>query len=65
MTCSKCGKSLTYNEMGLNKKLVARNTKVFLCKACLADKLDVSIQRLDEKQQQFLQSGCCLFVRED
>lgn len=64
MTCKKCGKPLTYNEIGLNKKLVGKTQTEFYCKRCLAEFLNVSVQRLDEKQQQFIDSGCCLFVKE-
>ena len=64
MTCKQCGRSLTYNEIGLNKKLVGKTQTEFYCKRCLAEFLNVSVQRLDEKQQQFIDSGCCLFAKE-
>ena len=65
MTCKKCGKSITYNEMGLNKKLIGKTQKEFLCRSCLAEFLDVSVERLNEKQRQFIDSGCCLFVKDE
>lgn len=64
MICKKCGKPLTYNEIGLNKKLVGKTQTEFYCKRCLAEFLNVPVQRLDEKQQQFIDSGCCLFAKE-
>lgn len=64
MTCKQCGKPLTYNEIGLNKKLVGKTQTEFYCKRCLAEFLNVSVQRLDEKQQQFIDVGCCLFAKE-
>lgn len=64
MICKKCGKPLTYNEIGLNKKLVGKTQTEFYCKRCLAEFLNVSVRRLDEKQQQFIDSGCCLFAKE-
>ena len=34
--CVKCGKNLTYNEIGAYRKFVNRGGKDFLCKECLA-----------------------------
>lgn len=64
MLCKVCQKSLTYNEMGLSKKLLGKATQEFYCKKCLAVRLKVSEQLLEEKQKQFLESGCTLFVKE-
>lgn len=64
MMCAACGKPLTYNETGLNKKFSGRACEVFYCRKCLAVKLGVSEERLREKQNQFLRSGCRLFVEE-
>lgn len=64
MECVECKKELTYNEMGLSKKLLGRGTKTFYCKKCLAKKIDVSEERLNEKMKQFIQAGCTLFVEE-
>lgn len=64
MNCKVCGKPLTYNEAGLNKKFLGRACENFYCRLCLAEKLGVSEQRLLEKQKQFLRSGCTLFVEE-
>ena len=61
MTCA-CGKELTYNELGLNKKFSAGGTA--LCIGCLAKRLDVSEERLQEKIEEFLRVGCKLFVKE-
>lgn len=64
MNCTQCGKSLTYNETGLCKRLLGKTTRKFYCKHCLAALLGVSVQRLEEKQRQYLEAGCCLFVPE-
>lgn len=65
MMCYKCGNNLTYNEIGLNKKLIGKTEKSYLCKQCLAQSLKVSVERLDEKQRCYIESGCCLFVSEE
>lgn len=64
MICKQCANPLTYNEVGLNKKLVGKTQTEFYCKRCLAEFLNVSSELLDKKQRQFIDSGCCLFVKE-
>ena len=62
MTCARCQKSLSYNELGLNKKYNGASNE--LCIDCLADKLGVTSARLREKIAEFLSVGCQLFVEE-
>lgn len=60
--CFICGKeSLTRNEIGLNKKLIGRNVKKFHCLQCLADYLELSVEELEERIQEFKDAGCVLF----
>ena len=60
--CFVCGKEkLAHNEVGLNKKLIGRNTKKFLCVQCLADHLDISMDELTERIQEYKDGGCDLF----
>ena len=42
MQCKCCGKPLSYNEVGLHKKLIGKCSQSFFCKRCLARYLDVS-----------------------
>ena len=60
--CMQCGKALTYNEVGAYKKFVNRGSTQFLCKTCLAEKLDVTVEDIDRKIGQFKLQGCTLFV---
>ena len=60
--CQRCGKELTFNEIGAHKKLVNRGAETFLCKACLAAKFRVSEALIDEKIRQFKAMGCTLFA---
>ena len=61
-SCFVCDKEkLTHNEVGLNKKLIGRNIKKFLCLQCLADHLDISTDDLLERVQEFKDGGCNLF----
>ncbi len=62
MTCAHCGKPLSYNELGLNKKYNGGNEK--LCLGCLAEKIGVSPERLKEKIAEHLRAGCLLFTEE-
>ncbi len=60
--CLQCGSELTYNEIGAYKKLVNRGSRRFLCKSCLAAKLDVTTDDIDRMIEQFKRQGCTLFV---
>lgn len=60
--CMKCGKTLTFNEIGAHKKFINRGSMTFLCKSCLAEKLDVTVEEIDRKIEQFKMQGCTLFV---
>ena len=60
--CMECGKELTFNEIGAYKKFVNRGSERFLCKSCLAAKLDVSVEEINRKIEQFKAQGCTLFV---
>ena len=60
--CVKCGKNLTYNEIGAYRKFVNRGGKDFLCKECLAKRLGIAPERIDQKIEEFKLQGCTLFV---
>ena len=60
--CVKCGKNLTYNEIGAYRKFVNRGAKDFLCNECLAKRLGISPKRIDQKIEEFKLQGCTLFV---
>ena len=63
MKCFKCDADVSYDEMGLNKKLIARNADKFLCIACLAREFGVSKERLKEKIEGYREMGCMLFAQ--
>lgn len=60
--CMECGKELTFNEIGAYRKFVNRGSRQYLCKSCLAAKLDVTVEDIDRKIEQFRAQGCTLFV---
>ena len=61
--CFICGeKKLTKNTIGLNKKLIGIKITKFHCLQCLADYLDVSVEELEERIQEFKEAGCDLFM---
>lgn len=62
MTCAKCGKKLTKEEIALTKKLISRNAIEFLCLDCMADYLGTTKEALVEKIEQFKEEGCDLFI---
>lgn len=61
-TCYACDKeNLNKVEIGLNKKLLNRNIKQFYCLSCLADYLEVDVDFLLERVEEFKDQGCILF----
>ena len=60
--CYVCGKEITKrDEIGINKKLLSPDTKVFYCLDCLAEYLEVDVDFLLAKIEEFKQEGCPLF----
>jgi hypothetical protein len=60
--CYSCGKvKLNKTEIGLSKKFLNRNTNVFYCIECLAEYLEVDVEFLLEKVEEFKSQGCSLF----
>lgn len=62
VTCYICGKiNLSKNEIGLTKKLLDLHSKNFYCLACLAESLEVDLDFLLVRVEEFKQEGCILF----
>ena len=59
VTCSK--EPLEKNEVGITKKLLGEDTSVYYCMDCLADYLDVTVQDIEDKIEEFKEQGCKLF----
>ena len=62
VTCISCGKQpLIKNEIGINKKLLGENVSNFYCLNCLSDYLEVDVQDILDKIEEFKEEGCKLF----
>ena len=62
VNCISCGKNIiTKNEIGINKKLFDENSSTFYCLDCLAAYLDVSVEDILDKIEEFKEEGCTLF----
>lgn len=60
--CVICGKDiLEKNTLGINKKLLGKNIINFYCMNCFADYLEVTVDELNEKIEEFKDEGCKLF----
>ena len=59
VSCSK--KTLTKNEVGITIKLLGEDTRVYYCIDCLAEYLDVTVQDIYDKIEEFKEQGCTLF----
>lgn len=62
INCISCKKKeLSKNEIGINKKLISENVVNYYCLNCLADYLEVSVQDILDKIEEFKDEGCKLF----
>jgi len=60
--CCSCLKSdLSKNEIGITQKLLGEKTTDYYCLSCLAEYLEVSIDDILEKIEEFKEEGCTLF----
>ena len=61
--CQYCHAALTRDEIGLNKKLFESDAKKGRCSclACMAEMLEVTVEELNGKIQEFKAQGCKLF----
>ena len=62
--CINCSRNLKKDEIALNKKMLGKNTKQFLCLDCLSEYLNTDQEILLEKIEQFKEEGCTLFLQE-
>lgn len=57
-----CGIPVTEKDtIGINKKLLGKQTKEFFCMDCLASYLGTTVEDLLEKIEEFKEEGCALF----
>ncbi len=59
--CIKCGRKLTYDEIGLHRKLFNRAAEKYMCIDCCSDYLEVPVSLLKDKISYFKEIGCTLF----
>ena len=60
--CIECNKALTKDEVALNKKLIDKNTKEFLCLDCMSEGFGCEVEDLQIKIDEFKEQGCTLFI---
>ena len=60
--CYLCENTLDKDAIGLNKKILDKNSSRFLCIDCLAAHLDVFAEDLKAKISEFKDQGCTLFL---
>ena len=60
--CPVCGtRKIDKNAIGLNKKLIGKDVEEFYCLPCLAEYLEVTVDELLAKAEEFKSEGCKLF----
>ncbi len=62
MNCMNCERRLTSDDIAIYRKLIFRDAEEYLCKYCLAEKMRVSVEEIDQKIEHFKKIGCTLFV---
>lgn len=62
--CIKCGAKLSFDEIGIYKKLVHRGATEYLCKSCLSSHFNCDVSQIDEKISYYKKMGCTLFLPE-
>ena len=62
--CCMCESKLDKNTVGLNKKFHGRKLTKHFCMSCLSVHLDISLEDLLAKIEDFKRQGCALFERE-
>lgn len=62
VSCVSCGKyELEKDEIGINIKLLGEQIAYYFCIGCLADYLEVTVDELNAKIEEFKEEGCTLF----
>lgn len=61
INCEVCGGRLIRDEIALNRKLNGTETETFLCLECMAEEFGVTVRDLENKIEDFKESGCTLF----
>ena len=62
MTCMKCGRELSQDDIGAHKRLVSRAATEYMCRHCLAEYFSCSVARIEAQIQRFRAAGCTLFT---
>ena len=61
MVCETCGKPIDSIDIGAYRKLIDKSAKVYLCRACLAERLGWTCDYLDDVILMYRKRGCTLF----
>lgn len=62
VSCVSCAKlELEKDEIGINIKLLGEQISHYYCMNCLADYLDVTVDEIIMKIEEFKEEGCTLF----
>lgn len=59
--CCICESELDKNTIGLNKKFHGRKVAKYFCMNCLSAHLDITVEDLQARIEDFKMQGCTLF----
>ena len=60
--CKMCEDEVDKTAIGLTKKLLGKESKRYYCLDCLSAYLDVTVEDLLAKAEEFREEGCTLFL---
>ena len=60
--CINCDKTLTKDEVALNKKLISTDIVEYQCLDCLSIDFGCTVEDLVIKIEEFKEQGCTLFI---
>lgn len=56
-----CKQNLDKDTIGINKKLLGKEISRFYCIDCLAEYIEVTVEDIQDKIEDFKEQGCTLF----
>ena len=59
--CLKCGCELSFDDVGIYRKLINRGVDRCMCMKCLSREINVTVEELRERAEYFKSIGCTLF----
>ena len=60
--CCYCNEKLSNDEVALNRKLIDKDVKEYMCLECMSEQFGCEVDDLKVKIDEFKEQGCTLFI---